>query len=178
MPPGPATGTVYIFYGRVLASRRWLPVTFTLDLMNSAPPPHVVQVQGFFANLSPMAFRKWARQYYECAAPLLSRTEFSPVPYFLLCRAIELELKAEHLEAKRQHEVKNDFGHHLVKSYAALPGRCQTLTAGELDLLKHADGIYSSKGFEYFNPEHALRGYSQYPDLGSLNGLARKLLAL
>lgn len=125
-----------------------------------------------------MAFRKWARQYYECAAPLLPLTEFSPVPYFLLCRAIELELKAEHLETKLEAEVRNDFRHHLVKSYVALPAHRQTLTAGELDLLKQADAVYSKKGFEYFKPEHALRGYSQYPDLGSLNDLTRRLLAL
>ena len=146
--------------------------------MSTAPPPQVVQVQGFFANLSPMAFRKWACEYYACAVPLLTQTAFSPVPYFLLCRAIELEFKAEHLETKRQPEVKKDFGHYLVKSYTALPAHCQNLTAGELDLLKRADGIYSTKGFEYFNPSHAIAGYSQYPNLGSLHGLARKLLAL
>lgn len=146
--------------------------------MSTAPLPQVLQAQGFFVNLSPMAFRKWARQYYECAVPLLSRTEFSPVPYFLLCRAIELELKAEHLETKRQSEVKKEFGHYLVKSYAALTAHRQTLTPNELDLLAQADGFYSSKGFEYFKPEDALRGYLQYPDLDSLNGLARKLLAL
>ena len=149
----------------------------TLDLMSTAPPPHVVQVQGFFANLSPMAFRKWACQYYGCAAPLLLQTEFSLVPYFLLCRAIELELKADHLETKRQPEVKRDFGHYLAKSYAALPAHRQVLTASDLDLLKEADAIYSAKGFEYFNPKHALRGNSQYPDLSSLNDLTRKLLA-
>ena len=146
--------------------------------MSTTPPPHIVQIKGCFTNLSPMAFRKWARQCYGCAAPLLPQTEFSPVPYFLLCRAIELELKAEHLETKRQPEVKRDFGHYLFKSYAALPTHRQVLTAAELDLLKEADAIYSAKGFEYFNPEHALRGYSQYPDLGSLNDLTRKLLAL
>jgi hypothetical protein len=146
--------------------------------MSTAAPPQVVQVQGFSANLSPMAFRKWARQYYECAAPLLLQTEFSPVPYFLLCRAIELELKAEHLETKQHSEVKRDFVHYLAKSYAALPAHRQILAAGELDLLKQVDAIYSSKGFEYFNPEHAMAGYSQYPDLGSLNDLTRRVLAL
>ena len=145
--------------------------------MSTVPPPQVFQAQGFFANLSPMAFRKWARQYYDCAVMLLPQTEFSPVPYFLLCRAIELEFKATHLESKRQPEVKKDFMHHLAKSYAALPAHRQTLTAEELDLLQRADTIYSSKGFEYFNPEHALRGYSQYPDLLSLNDLTRRLLA-
>ena len=74
--------------------------------------------------------------------------------------------------------MKRDFGHYLVKSYAALPAHRQVLTASDLDLLKEADAIYRAKGFEYFNPEHALRGYSQYPDLGSLNDLTRKLIAL
>lgn len=146
--------------------------------MSTIPPPQVVQVEGFFANLSPMAFQKWARQYYECAIPLLSQTEFSPVPYFLLCRAIELQLKAEHLEIKLQPEVKSSFGHHLVKSYMALPHHRQVLVATELNLLKQADSIYSSKGFEYFNPEHAMRGYSQYPNLAALDAVAQKLLKL
>ena len=152
------------------------PRSSNVDLMCSVPPPQILHAQGFFANLSPMAFRKSARQYYACAIPLLSGTEFSPVPYFLLCRAIELELKAEHLETKRQHEVKDDFGHHLVTSYKALPDHRQVLGTTELELLKQADGIYSRKGFEYFNPEHALRGYSQYPNLASLDAVARKLL--
>ncbi len=149
-----------------------------LDVMSTVPSPQIAHVQGTCINLSPMAFRKWARQYYECAIPLLSQTEFSPVPYFLLCRVIELELKGEHLEAMRQSQVKDDFGHYLVKSYAALTQNRKVLDRAELSLLKQADAIYSRKGFEYFNPEHALRGYSQYPDLAALNGVARKLLSL
>ena len=148
----------------------------TLDLMSTVPTPQVGQAQGFFANLSPLAFRKWARQYYECAVPLLSSAEFSPVPYFLLCRAIELVMKAEHLETKRQPEVKKEFVHFLVKSYEALPTPSQVLSTNEIDLLKQADEIYSGKGFEYFNPQHALEGYSRYPDLAALGRLARKLL--
>ena len=146
--------------------------------MTTIPPPQVCQAQGSFANLSPMAFRKWAREYHECAIPLLSRPEFSPVPYFLLCRAIELELKAEHLEIKRQPEVKSRFGHHLVKSYTALPHHLQVLDTAELEILMQADSIYTRKDFEYFNPEHALRGYSQYPNLATLDEVARKLLKL
>lgn len=146
--------------------------------MSTIPPPQVFKVEGFFANLSPTAFRKWARQYYVCAIPLLSQTDFSPVPYFLLCRAIELELKAEHLEIKRQPEVKSRFGHHLVKSYMALPHHLRVLDISELNLLKQADCIYSSKGFEYFNPEHALGGYSQYPNLTALDAVVQKLLKL
>lgn len=140
------------------------------------PAPSVHRAQGFVVNLSPAAFRKWARQYYECAVPLLPQTEFSPVPFFLLCRAIELQLKAQHLEAKRQSEVKAEFGHHLVKAYSALPAYFQVLEVGEFQVLAAADTIYRSKGFEYWGPEHALRGYSQFPDLVVLNKLTRRLL--
>lgn len=65
----------------------------------------------------------------------------------------------------------------LFKSYTALPHHRQVLGTAELHLLKQADGIYSSKGFEYFNPEHALRGYLQHTNLAALDAVARQLLA-
>jgi hypothetical protein len=39
-----------------------------------------------------------------------------------------------------------------------------------------ANAIYGGKGFEYFNPEHALRGYSNFPDLAALDAIAVKFI--
>jgi hypothetical protein len=136
-----------------------------------------MKVGGFFVNLSPMAFHRWATHYYKCREDFECPHPFSPVPYFLLCRAIELQLKSLHLEEKRQPEVKTAFGHHLVKAYLSLPREAQILSDDEVSVLEQASKIYASKGFEYFNPEDALTGFSRFPDLSALDTVAKKLLA-
>src|SRR5208282_3338621 len=106
-------------------------------------------------NVSPYGFRLWAKEFYECYRSF-KRSDFSPVPYFLLCRAIELQFKAFHIEAEFKNTgksavstVKRTYWHDLTKSYKALPATRQTLSAEELSLLQKADGIYNDdKGFE------------------------------
>ena len=56
-------------------------------------------------------------------------------------------------------------------------GRVLGVGSKELQILNVAGGIYKGKGFEYFNPEHALRGYSQFPSLSALDAVALKLLS-
>lgn len=137
---------------------------------------HTINPASGHINLSAHAFREWANQYYQCRLSLQSTKDFSPVPYFLLCRAIELKLKAIHLEQSKQKEVKDMFGHDLVKAYKALPPAMQTLSDTELALLEKANAIYSAKGFEYINVGDAVRGFSTFPNLETLDALAKKLL--
>jgi hypothetical protein len=131
-----------------------------------------------YVNLSPDAFHRWATHYYKCRQDFQSPHKFSPVPYFLLCRAIELELKARHLNTKRQLEVKNAFGHHLTKAYVSLAQIEQILSSEEFAVLKSASRIYASKGFEYFDPEDTLTAYKRFPDLAVLDSVTRKLLVI
>ncbi len=98
------------------------------------------------------------------------------MPYFLLCRAIELQLKAEHLETKRQSEVKRDFGHDLVKSYQALDPSKQVLPKEQLETLKIANAMYKDKGFEYFAIMNAVTAFTKAPDLNELETVAEKLI--
>lgn len=135
-------------------------------------------VGGVDANLAPDAFHLWATHYYKCRRDFESPNTFSPVPYFLLCRAIELELKARHLKAKRQPEVKRAYGHHLEKGYADLPLSDQILTSEQVAILESASRIYASKGFEYFEPEDALSGHRRYPDLSALDDVAKTLIGV
>ena len=72
-------------------------------------------------NVSPTMFHLFAAQYYRCKQTFQPQEPVSPVPYFLLCRAIELELKARHLESKSRKEVRADYGHNLKKAYRKLP---------------------------------------------------------
>lgn len=136
----------------------------------------VIEVPSIEVNISPDGFHLWAQHYYKCMRDFISPNSFSPVPYFLLCRAIELQLKAFHLKTKRQTQVKTEFGHDLMRSYSALSSGDQILSQVELDELTKANEVYSSKGFEYFAPVNALRGYSNFPDLEVLEQVCQKLL--
>jgi hypothetical protein len=131
-----------------------------------------------FLNFSAFAFRRWAQHYYKCRHDFANPDKFSPVPYFLLCRAIELELKARHLEKKRQPEVRRTFRHRIKSAYLALPKRQQVLTPEELVVLKQANAIYTTKGFEYVLPCDAATAYKRFPDLDCLDRLTRKLLSI
>ena len=134
-----------------------------------------IQFSGFDANLSPDAFHKWATHFYQCRQDF-SLQEFSPVPFFLLCRTIELEIKSRFLKHQRQKQVKAKFGHDLLQAYNALEPSEKILDQKETQILKDTNDIYKRKRFEYFDPEDALLGYSRYPDLNALDSLAKKLI--
>lgn len=131
---------------------------------------------GINAHLAPDAFRRWATHYYQCKQDFKCQNKFSPVPYFLLFRAIELEIKSRHLKYKQQLEVKYEYGHDLIKAYDALGKKGRILSSNEIGVLRYANEIYSSKGFEYFDPQDALTGYSRYPDLNHLDKIAKKFI--
>ena len=136
-----------------------------------------VRRHGIDANLAPDAFAKWAHHYLQCEADYSCKS-FSPVPYFLLCRAIELAIKSIHLNKMGQPEVKSSYGHDILKAYEALPGEFKVLVKGEQELLKVASEIYAGKQFEYFEPQDVLTGFSRFPSLVHLRALARKFVEL
>ncbi len=55
-------------------------------------PNYVLGAESIEVNLSPDAFHRWAGHYYKCRQDFDSPHRFSPVPYFLLCHSIELEI--------------------------------------------------------------------------------------
>ena len=70
----------------------------------------IIRAGSINANISPDAFHRWATHYLKCRKDFQSPHKFSPVPYFLLCRAIELEIKARHLRNSTQSKVKKSYG--------------------------------------------------------------------
>jgi len=143
-----------------------------------SPNDQVIQPAAVFVNLSPDGFHLWATHYYKCRQDFVSPTPFSPVPYFLLCRATELELKSRHLQTQRQSQVKKSYGHNLAQAYNELPAADQVLIAAEQSVLQQASAIYASKGFEYWSPDDALTGYRRFPDLVTLEAITKKLLGM
>lgn len=136
----------------------------------------VLGAGGIYANLAPNAFHILATHHYKCRQDFKPPHRFSPVPYFLLCCAIELELKSRHPRTITQEEVKKKFSHDLVKAYKSLPESDQCLDKKELSLLRKANSIYPKKGCEYIKGEDALTGYRRFPDLELLDNVARKLI--
>ena len=136
-----------------------------------------IHAQGLNANLSPDAFHIYAMHYYKCKRDFTPPDDyFSPIPYFLLCRAIELEIKARHLKRLTQKQVKKRFSHHLLKAYEALDAQEQILSQNELAVLSTVDELYTETDLAYFNPEHAAGAFSQFPDLDMLDTIAMKLI--
>lgn len=136
-----------------------------------------VRGRGITSNLAPEAFAKYAREYLLADTQYRSNS-FSPVPYFLLCRAIELAIKSIHLQSIGGPEVKGRFGHNLHLAYDELPSEYKNISNDEYELLKLASDIYSKKDFEYFASEDALSGYSRFPELSPLRILASKIIGL
>lgn len=99
-------------------------------------------------NFSAPSFHRWAFHYYKCVQDFQSPDRWSPVPYALLCRAIELELKSRHLElTPGQRNVKEKFSHDLQKLYEALPADQRVLTGTELEVLRTASQVQRRQGF-------------------------------
>lgn len=132
------------------------------------------RVSTLSLNLSPEAFHLYACQYLKCRSDF-KISMFSPAPYFLLYRAIELEIKSRHLNTKQQKQVKKDYSHDLKKAYNDLASTQQILTSDEIQVLEQANDIYKTKGFEYFRPADAMTGYNKFPNLDKLETIAKKL---
>jgi len=127
-------------------------------------------------NISPGLFHKYAKEYFLCRKGAQLPNSLSPVLYFLVSRAIELELKARHLETKSRDEIKNEYGHDLRKAYDELKDSEKILDDEEYSVLCEASDIYNQKGFEYCTTPDFIEGYKQFPDLAILDRIADKLL--
>jgi hypothetical protein len=68
-------------------------------------------------------------------------------------------------------------GHNLKKLYEKLPAEQKILAGGELATLCTASTIYNDrKAFDYIRLEDAATAYRRFPDLASLDAIAKKLL--
>jgi hypothetical protein len=132
---------------------------------------YILPAETGYINFSPVGFKLAACDFRRCA-DAFKPPKFSIVPYFLYCRAIELGLKAIHLETHTQQEVMNKYRHDLIRSYKALPLERRTLSTEDSDLLAQISKLYKHKAFEYVQPGDAAHGFSDFPVLEHLARLA------
>jgi hypothetical protein len=148
-----------------------------MEMTDDRPGSTKIEVQGARVNFSAPSFHRWASHYYKCVQDFKSPDKWSPVPYALLCRAIELELKSRHLEITPGQRNVKKFGHILIKLYEALPAEQKTLTDDELATLRTASSVYTDeKAFDYIRVEDAGTAYKRFPDQARLDAVAKKLL--
>lgn len=139
-------------------------------------------------NISPMGFHRFASEFAKLGRQAHddSGAGFSPVPYFMYCRSVELVLKAFLLtKGLTKDDLKRTrgpdaLGHDLTKILAkaralGLESEVPVRADWEAELQK-ANSYYADKGFEYFDVGKAVRGYKGLPELDMLRAISQTLL--
>ncbi len=141
----------------------------------------IAKLETFSMNISPYGFHTYAMDYMETAEKWTNEAEYSPVPYFLYCRAIELGLKAFLLaKGKNLAYIKNSVNHNL--SVGLKNARQNSLddiietTEIEEEEIEKANKYYKTKGFEYFFVLNHMTGLKELPKLDVLQEYSKKLL--
>jgi len=142
-------------------------------------------VRGRVGFISPIMFHFYALEFARAAEDFQMIGDFSPVPYFLYCRSIELSLKA-FLLAKGVPVTKfKEKGGIRHKLEGALE---EAESQGLLDIveiprhykeeLKKANYYYVKKdGFEYFESYEVFVRWDDLPSLKVLSEFASFLVA-
>lgn len=138
----------------------------------------VVQVGAATVHMGPVGFALYAQEFFEAGASnpehsqARGNTRFTPVPYYLFCRALELILKAFLLAKHRPlDELKDRYGHDLEELWRGANDRKLSEVLGtcapyfETDLAR-ANAYYKGKSFEYFDFRRWAHGYEGLPPLG------------
>lgn len=125
---------------------------------------------------SPLGFHGWADLYWQEYGELPSESRESVVAYLLLCRAIDLELKAWHRQAGWTDGSIDRCRHDLMASYRALPKKYQVLLGDEVSALERASSLYLRQGFENAEMRRASVELPGDLDVASLRAVVEKAM--
>jgi hypothetical protein len=120
-------------------------------------------------------------QFLQAAQAIPGQEVFSPVPYYLICRSLELGLKAFILaKGDTLDAVKNNLRHDLIgalsRANALGLATIAPVSLDEQTELTKANAYYKGKGFEYFQVWPATTGYPDLPNLSALENVANRLV--
>ena len=137
----------------------------------------VVQVGTATVRMSPVGFALYAEEFLKAGESIpehsqaRGNTTFTPVPYYLFCRALELILKAFFLAKNRPvDELKTRYRHDLERLWrdANKLGLSEVVgtraTYFEADLA-NANSYYKGKAFEHFDFRRWAENYEGLPPL-------------
>ena len=131
--------------------------------------------------ISPLGFHFYASEFLDAARAAKRPEHFSPVPYYLYCRSIELSLKAfllckgdliDDLKKKLKHDLEKIWNRACKLGIRDIVD----LSQGQQDCLRQANRYYQKKGFEYFFLKKAISAYKDRPALDVLDSLTELLL--
>jgi hypothetical protein len=142
-----------------------------------------VYVGGAVAKITPIGFHRFAQDYLSIVKIPEKGTPFSPVSYFLVCRSIELSLKA-FLRSKdipmRNLKRIGLYGHDLKTLLNAAKNldidKCVPITKIIAKEIGKANVYYYKKEFEYYESLRGFKGYPDLPDLLILKEFADELV--
>lgn len=147
---------------------------------------YVLKVKTLHIELTPTLFLKYAHDCFEAAQFFKNKKGFSPVPYYLYCRSIELSLKAFlfHNTVSLQTLKNKNYGHNLknllTESKKHNLSKFLNITNLEKKELQKASLLYDNpnKAFEYSRVMDAVRGYKDFPELKTIKRLTKKLFKI
>lgn len=148
----------------------------------------MIRIDPVIVRISPYGFYQYANHYANWAIRAhveMSPKSYTPVPYFLYCRSIEVALKGFLLTKglSQSNLASRALGHNLsvILAKAIELGLTNVISLDptwEIELTK-ANRYYSRKGFEYFSVSDAVRAFPELPSLSVLkeftNGLIQSL---
>jgi hypothetical protein len=141
----------------------------------------VLHAEPGVVRVSPYGFIHSAEAFLQAAQAIPRQDGFSPLVYYLICRSLELALKAFALaKGDTVASVKENLGHDLIKALERANALCLAATSPILPVerseLVKANAYYAGKGFEYFQVLKAVTGYPDLPSLIVLESVAARLI--
>lgn len=147
------------------------------------PKNVVIRPKTATSYITPFGFFHYGKEFLDATKGLKQSARYSPVPYFLYCRSIELVLKAFLLgkRVSKKDLPKKNLWHDLekiVKKAQALGlSEFVNITPEQEREISKANKYYASKGFEYFEVTKAMKAYQEPPaDLLLLKKIASNLV--
>ena len=142
---------------------------------------YIIHTDTGHVYITPTGFFVYAEDFYSAGINWKSSQRYSPVPYFLFCRSIELGLKSFALTKgeKIKHLRSKKVGHDLIAvlniaKKHSLSDFLETTTIEDTEIAK-ANQYYNDKGFEYFKLKN-LFNKTNLPDLEVLRNYAEKII--
>lgn len=130
-----------------------------------------------------MGFLVYAGDFLDAHISHNPVNQFSPASYYLVCRSLELSLKAFLLaKGVKRSEIRhqNKLGHNLQKvlqrAGALDINSVSTISPAQIHEIEKANNWYERKGFEYFEIKNIVDGKESLPDLNVLVEFAGQLV--
>jgi hypothetical protein len=140
-----------------------------------------IKVHPLHVFMSPLAFIIYSKDFYSAYTSFSPENAFSPAAYYLICRSLELSMKAYLLaNGVSRDQIKRSLGHDLhkilLKSKNLGLFSLVSISDEEHDNIIKANRWYVRKGFEYFEIKNIVEGRSTLPDINVLDRLANQLI--